>query len=145
MAKRIRHRGLRVRERNGKWQAEIRVKQGHIAQSFDGYEDAFEWGLKQRERLKVGDVPTLNRKVLDHANINGLIEQHYHYYNRNWTKRKASYEIEKSIFRTFQRVSPTLCWKPLSQVTTADFAWHINTRLSSGIAPSTVRRELNPI
>jgi integrase len=143
MAKR--QRGLRYRQRNGQWQFEVRVKEGHAAKSFpkSDFDSGLEWALEQRRRLRIGDVPTLNRKRLEQFTIDYLIEEYRKDCKIYPHKRKASYEIEDVILKAFQRAN--LCRKPLSQVTSADFKAYIDRRLLSGREPATVRRELNPI
>jgi hypothetical protein len=68
-----------IRKRNGKWQVQVRLK-GHaaIVETFpDGTkkEQAREWGLEQERKLKLRDVPTLQKRALGSMTLEGLIRR----------------------------------------------------------------------
>jgi integrase len=139
----------RIRERNGKWQAEIRLKKGQMTETFpEGTtkQQVKEWCLEQERRLKMGDVPTLNRRELERHTLDSLIQ----WYERDRFmcphKRKRSYRNEQIMLKAFQQREPRLCRKSFSELTQRDFRDYRDRRLGNdGVKPSTLRRELNPI
>jgi integrase len=59
--------------------------------------------------------------------------------------RKRSWKNELIGLVAFLRRAPRLCNKSLADITTEDFRVYSIDRLTEGVSPSTLRRELNPI
>jgi integrase len=139
----------RVRRRNGKreirWQVQVRLA-GHGANSktFDKFADAEAWGREQERKLKLGDTPTERRKELQAMTLKDLIETYYRDREENFHKQKLTYENEKVMLGAFLDQS-RLGGKSLADFGQKNLQEYIDRRMNSGIKPSSVRRDLNPL
>jgi integrase len=155
--------GVSIRERNGRLFVAVRMK-GFPSRylSFPkgtSTEEAMEKGLEVARKLKLRDVPTLAHKVLSELTTRRLIvdylrQCHLSSLAAKFDGRqpyvhgrplKRSHDNEKIFLDAILKREPTLCDKPLGQVTTSDFEDYRDRRLASGIKPATLRRELNPL
>jgi hypothetical protein len=99
----------RIRKRDGKqvkqWQVMVRL-QGypHSSKIFPegtSERDAYEWGLEQERKLKLGDVPTLRRKEWQNVTILSLIQDYRQDRLIHIHNRKRSYDNEDIMLDAF--------------------------------------------
>jgi site-specific recombinase XerD len=140
----------RIRRRNGKretrWQVQVRLAgHGALSKTFDKFADAEAWGREQERKLKLGDTPTERRKELQAMTLKELIESYYRDREEHLHKRKLSYENEKVALDAMLGREPKLAAKTLAEFSQSDLQQYVDRRIKSGVLPSTVRRELNPL
>jgi integrase len=150
-----------IRERNGRWQVQVRLKGFQRTESMpEGTtkEEAREWGLERKRDFKLGQVPTLARKRLQLWTLELLIERYQrelqigqltsNFLHGRRIKRSARNEnVMLGAFKKGSRepYSNVISRKTLDQITTKDFEIYRDRRFAAGTKASTVRRELNPL
>jgi integrase len=147
--KRSRHRNGRTIEQ---WQVMVRLTgyppRSRMFPHGTDKRDAYEWGLEEERKLKLGDVPTLQRKTWQHITISHLIEDYLKAYP------SLNYNNVVSL-RQFSRES--ICSKSLPDFTKQDVHRFVERKLQESwkppgakgeakpLSPRTVRRQLNII
>jgi len=134
-----------LRKRGTKWQAQVRRK-GYppLSRSFDAKTDAQKWARQMETGLELGTLalPT-NEEPTESKEIPTLEALVCRYLGEATPKKKGSgpetYRL-KSFLSFFPLVS-----RPIDTLGTKDFAAHRDRRLRDGLAPSSVKRELNII
>ena len=124
-----------IRNRNGKWQAQVRV-QGHKPQSrsFTSKRDAQRWARNLEAELEATVIP-FDRRVLDRERVADLLDR----YRREVTVSKRGAASECKRIDGFLRQS----WAglPISRATPQVFSRYRDQRLRS-VSPGTVIRDL---
>lgn len=127
-----------IRKRGDKWQVQIR-RQGYppLSRLFIRKADAQEWArITEIEADRQELSP--DRKPLDRITLEELVER----YRDQVAVNKKGAEIEGFILDAFLRHS--ICKKPLSRITPADFATYRDERLTS-ISAKPLKRQLSPL
>lgn len=127
-----------IRKRNSRWQVQVR-RFGFppVSKSFQNRKDALEWSREiERQADRYELLPDL--KVLDTITLGQLIER----YKTQIVTRKKSAKNETIALDAFLRQK--MCKKPLSKITSADFAHYRDLRLKNVTAKS-LKREFSPI
>lgn len=135
------------RKRNGKWQVQVRRQGSPIqSRSFLSKADADEWAREMERRHDRQELGP-DRKVLKSITLAELVER---YRDEVLPNKPKSKEVETIILNRFLR--HPICRKPLSDLTTADFASYRDERLKenkqrsdSPITPKSLKRQLSPI
>lgn len=127
-----------IRKRGSKWQTQVR-RSGHrgISRSFILRNDAVHWAREMEIRADRSEFPA-DTKVLNRITLADMVLR----YRDTISIKKRGYEIERVVLTAFLR--HPICRKPLSQVTTEDFASYRDERLQT-IKPSTLRRQFSPL
>ncbi|MGR3794610.1 site-specific integrase [Vannielia sp. SX4] len=124
-----------LRNRNGKWQAQVRIK-GHAprARSFTSKKDAQKWARQVEGELEASAL-RVDLSSLDRTTVRDVLER----YRREVTVSKRGEASENKRLDGFARQA----WvdKPLSKVTTQVFARYRDQRLRL-VSPGTVIRDL---
>jgi len=124
-----------LRNRNGKWQAQVRIK-GHAprTKSFISKRDAERWARQTETELEA-TVLRVDHRVLDRTSVRDLLDR----YRKEVTVRKRGIASEEKRLDAFLRQA----WagKPLSKITPQDFSRYRDERLQS-VSLGTVIRDL---
>ncbi|MFY0632909.1 MAG: tyrosine-type recombinase/integrase [Vannielia sp.] len=124
-----------LRNRNGKWQAQVRIK-GHAprARSFTSKKDAQKWARQVEGELEASAL-RVDLSSLDRTTVRDVLER----YRREVTVSKRGEASENKRLDGFTRQA----WveKPLSKVTAHVFARYRDQRLRL-VSPGTVIRDL---
>ena len=124
-----------LRNRNGKWQAQVRIK-GHAprTKSFLIKRDAERWARQTEAELEASAL-RVDHRVLDRTTVRDLLDR----YRREVTPSKRGSASEKKRLDGFLRQP----WsnKPLSKITPQVFSRYRDERLKV-VSPGTVIRDL---
>ncbi len=124
-----------LRNRNGKWQAQVRIK-GHAprTKSFTAKRDAERWARQTEAELEAS-VLRVDHRVLDRTSMRDLLDR----YRREVTPSKRGSASEEKRLDGFLRQP----WasKPLSKITPQVFSRYRDERLKV-VSPGTVIRDL---
>lgn len=124
-----------IRNRNGKWQAQVRIK-GHAPQSrsFTSKRDAERWARQAETELEASAL-RVDHRVLDRTTVRDLFIR----YRREVTPAKRGAASEEKRLDGFLRQS----WVsyPLSKITPQVFSRYRDERLRT-VSPGTVIRDL---
>lgn len=135
-----------IRKRNGKWEVQVR-RHGFPAKtrSFQSKADAKEWATeieRRHDRQELGP----DRKALKNIALAELVER----YRDEVVPQKRGSSVETILLNRFLRYP--ICKKPLSDLTTADFASYRDQRLkeiprrrTKPITAKSLKRELSPL
>ena len=127
-----------IRKRNGKWQVQVRRnEQPAISRSFTLRTDAQEWAREIERKADRGEL-NRDREVLEGISLGSLVER----YRDTVSSGKKGHAIEVIVLNAFLR-NP-ICSKPLSQISSVDFAKYRDKRLKE-IRPASLKRQLSPI
>ena len=127
-----------IRKRGDRWQVQIRRQHApNITRSFLKRADAEAWG---REMEVEADRRCLKHdpRVLDRITLGDLVVR----YRDEICANKKSCDVEQTILNAFLR--HRLAKRPLSQVTSAEFARYRDERLKR-VSPSALNREFSPL
>jgi len=126
------------RERNGKWQVQIRQK-GHapVSRSFRLKRDAETWARQTEAQIDRKELPD-DPQFLDTLTLGCLVKR----YIQTVTVRKRTREGESYFLNAF--LHHPICARRLSELTTVHFAAYRDERLAE-IKPASLRRQLDPI
>ncbi|WP_193174912.1 integrase [Oricola nitratireducens] len=127
-----------IRKHRGKYQAQIR-RNGFpsISRSFHQLKDAKEWARQMEVQADRAELEP-NRKLLDTITLGELVKR----YRDTVLPGKKCCEVETIILNAFLRHH--ICRKPLSRLSSADFASFRDERLRQ-IAPKSLKRQFSPI
>lgn len=127
-----------IRKLRDKYQVQIRhLGMRPISRSFLQRKDAEQWARQMEllaDRHELPDDPSALKRVT----LGELVER----YRDSITVRKRRAHVERVELDAFLRAP--ICSKPLSELSTADFAAYRDERLAS-VKPTTVKRQLGPI
>ncbi|MEM8790855.1 MAG: site-specific integrase, partial [Pseudomonadota bacterium] len=129
-----------IRQRNGKWQVQIRRK-GHkpLSRSFDTKTAAKQWARQAETGLELGRIH--EPKPIDNTQPAIFRELLSRYLLEEIPKKKARKSGEP--YWLSKMLAEPLADKKLSVIRTIDFAEYRDNRLESGMAPASVKRELS--
>ena len=127
-----------IRKRKNKYQVQIR-RNGFpdLSKSFEQLRDAKEWARHTEIKLDRNELAP-NRKELDHISLGDLVIR----YRDTVLPEKRSQEVETIVLNAFLR--HPMCRKPLSHISTGDFAQYRDQRLTE-ISPISLKRQLAPL
>jgi integrase len=127
-----------IRKRNNRYQVQIR-RAGFpdISKSFLQYKDAKEWARLMEVQADRAELEP-DRKVLETLTLGDLVKR----YRDEITPNKRSSEVETIVLNAFLRHS--ICKRPLSIVSTVDFAKYRDERLKD-ITAKSLKRNLSAI
>jgi integrase len=142
-----------IRERNGQWQVQVRLRgftprSRSFSKESTSWEQARQWGLEEERKLKLADTPTVARELLRKETLGGLLQRYREETQKPGYQRKKSHDNELVMLKAFEKNEPALCSKSLGELQAngcKDFQRYAERRLAQGREPSTVRRELNVI
>ena len=127
-----------IRKKRNKWQVQIRRKGTRpLTRSFLARKDAETWARSVEVMVDRREIPADGRQ-LESLKLGDLVKR----YRDEVTPRKRRSEIETIELNAFLR--HRICFIPLSELRTADFASYRDERLAH-VKPATVRRQLSPI
>jgi integrase len=147
--------GYRLRNRNGRYSVEIRLKEGNKHKTLP-------LGISKAEATRLANLeyeqvarrtdPIYQQKQLDKISLAELIDLYLKDGRESNTgkikgifKIKLTFEHEAEILERFKRDNKQLVSKKLGQLTSDDFQDYIDKRQQQGIKDSTILRQLNPI
>ncbi|MCB1355021.1 MAG: hypothetical protein KDK53_00475 [Maritimibacter sp.] len=124
-----------IRNRNGKWQAQVRIK-GHAARtkSFTSKRDADRWARQTEAELEASAL-RVDHRVLDRTTVRDVLDR----YRREVTVRKRGAASENK--RLDLLVRQPWAARPLSKITPQTFSRYRDERLRS-VSAGTVIRDL---
>ena len=127
-----------VRKRGNKWQVQVR-RVGHrsISASFNVLKDAKAWARQKETEADRGALAP-DATCLRRLTLGELVER----YRDTVSVGKRGHDVERVVLNAFLRHS--ICRKPLSNVTSEDFAAYRDERLNK-VSTSTLRREFSSI
>lgn len=127
-----------IRQRGKKWQVQVRrAGSGAVSKSFLRRKDGEAWARQMEIRADCSDLPA-DTGVLKTLKLADLISR----YRREVTPTKRGGKIESAVLA--QMLRDPICKLPLSELGTAAFARYRDRRLAC-IAPTTLKRQLNPV
>ncbi|MFD0980682.1 tyrosine-type recombinase/integrase [Tropicimonas aquimaris] len=124
-----------IRNRNGKWQAQVRIK-GHTARtkSFTTKRDAERWARQTETEIEASAL-RVDHRVLDRMTVRDVLER----YRREVTSRKRGAASENK--RLDLMVRQPWAAQPLSRITPQTFSRYRDERLRT-VSAGTVIRDL---
>ncbi|MBB4427107.1 integrase [Bradyrhizobium sp. CIR48] len=127
-----------IRQRGKKWQVQVRrAGSGALSKSFLRRKDADAWARQMEIRADRSELPA-DSGALKAIKLADLITR----YRKEVTSKKRGGKIEDSVLA--RMLCDPICKLSLSQLGTADFARYRDRRLAC-VAPTTLKRQLNPI
>jgi integrase len=127
-----------IRKRGDKWQVQFRRRGvSPITRSFIHKKDAETWARQIGVQADRQDLPA-DPKQLIRLTLGDLVKR----YLKSESPRKRGHDIEKMVLSAF--LNHTICFKRLSDVTTADFVNYRDERLKV-IKPRSLQRQLSPL
>lgn len=127
-----------IRKWRDKWQVQVRRKGcPHLSRTFTSRSDAIAWARHteiQADRRLLAPDP----KQLERITLGELVAR----YRDTITPRKRGRDIERIVLTAFLRHS--ICRKPLSDLSTTDFANYRDERLKK-VTANTLAREFSPL
>lgn len=127
-----------IRKRGEKYQVRIQLKGFEpVGKSFSGKADAEAWGKITESEMLRGVY--IKRTEAETTTLGDALGR----YQREVTEGKRGKEVEFIRIKVWRATK--LATKTLAALRSADFAKYRDERLSAGISPITIRRELSPL
>lgn len=128
-----------IRQRGKKWQVQVRrAGSGAVSKSFLRRKDADAWARQMEIQADRSELPA-DSSVLKVVTLADPIT----HYRKEVTPKKRGGKIEDAVLA--QMLADPICKMPLSILKTTDFACYRDRRLAPYVAPTTLKRQLNPI
>ncbi|MDA9499556.1 integrase [Bradyrhizobium sp. CCBAU 11357] len=127
-----------IRQRGKKWQVQVRrAGSGAVSKSFLRRKDADAWARQMEIQADRSELPA-DSSVLKVVTFADLIAR----YRKEVIPKKRGGKIEDAVLA--RMLGDPICKLPLSNLKTTDFASYRDRRLAC-VAPTTLKRQLNPI
>ncbi|GMO20728.1 site-specific integrase [Bradyrhizobium sp. TM233] len=127
-----------IRQRGKKWQVQVRrAGSGAVSKSFLRRKDADAWARQMEIQADRSELPA-DSSVLKVVTLADLIAR----YRKEVTPKKRGGKVEDAVLA--RMFGDPICKLPLSTLKTTDFARYRDRRLAC-VAPTTLKRQLNPI
>ena len=102
-----------IRKRNGKYQAQVRIKGSSVTKSFRTKSEAFSWSRRQQARLETGKSKGYKPSSLDE-----ILQR----YLKDVTPLKRNTSFEPGVINMF--LKEAWAHKPIDQISVSEIAGH---------------------